>query len=42
MKTAVGKPAAARGRPRSFGREVPLERAMEVFWRKGYDIGPRR
>jgi len=28
---------AARGRPRSFDRDVALHRLMKVFWAKGYD-----
>jgi AcrR family transcriptional regulator len=31
-----GQPPA-RGRPRSFDREAALERAMQVFWRHGYE-----
>jgi AcrR family transcriptional regulator len=30
-------PPRPRGRPRSFDRQAALERAMEVFWQKGYD-----
>ena len=28
---------AERGRPRSFGRDAALRRAMEVFWARGYE-----
>ena len=41
MKTVAASGTAAppkpRGRPRSFDRAEALARAMEVFWRKGYD-----
>jgi AcrR family transcriptional regulator len=35
MKSATAN--RTRGRPRSFDREQALERAMEVFWRHGFE-----
>jgi TetR/AcrR family transcriptional regulator, copper-responsive repressor len=37
MKTAAAKSPRTRGRPRGFDREQALERAMELFWRQGYE-----
>jgi AcrR family transcriptional regulator len=36
-KAKADQTKKARGRPRSFDREVALERAMQLFWRQGYE-----
>ncbi|MDR3403844.1 MAG: TetR/AcrR family transcriptional regulator [Chthoniobacter sp.] len=33
----MNPPAASRGRPRAFDSEVALQRALELFWRQGYE-----
>ena len=37
VATAPPKPVKSRGRPLSFDRDQVLERAMYVFWQRGYE-----
>lgn len=36
-KPSESQPHVSKGRPRTFSREKALEKALGVFWRKGYD-----
>ncbi|WP_437853898.1 TetR/AcrR family transcriptional regulator [Sorangium sp. So ce363] len=37
MKNSAGRVQRGRGRPRAFDQEVALERAMLLFWDRGYE-----